>query len=229
MPGSDGATRRARPTSPTWSITRRFLILPWVEVPHLASHILSLAARQFPSDWLAAYGVRPLLLETLVDRPYSGTCYRAANWICVGQTQGRGRMDRTHKAKAARKDILLYPLEARWRERLCQLPFPPLPCSLLEKFHELLRPWRSAFRATTHLGTCAASGLWSTHLPAHPSDRPTPSVRRDGSFWTGAPTIACSRAVLGTPTTYSIRSSIIWRPCCLPAGAGDGCPGRYAL
>ena len=104
----------------------RFLILPWVEVPHLASHILSLAARQMPADWLAAYGVEPLLLETLVDRPYTGTCYRAANWICVGQTQGRGRMDRTHQAQGTCKDILLYPLESHWRPRLCQSPAPQL-------------------------------------------------------------------------------------------------------
>ena len=102
----------------------RFLILPWVEVPHLASHILALAARQLPADWLAAYGVRPQLLETLVDRPYTGTCYRAANWILVGQTQGRGRMDRTHQARGSCKDILLYPLESHWRHRVCQLPAP---------------------------------------------------------------------------------------------------------
>ena len=105
----------------------RFLILPWVEVPHLASHVLSLAARRLPTDWQAAYGVEPLLLETLVDRPYTGTCYRAANWICVGQTQGRGRMDRTHEAQGSCKDILLYPLESHWRQRLCQFP-PPQVC-----------------------------------------------------------------------------------------------------
>ncbi|MBZ5621838.1 MAG: DUF4338 domain-containing protein [Acidobacteriia bacterium] len=69
--------------------------------------------------------MRPLLLETLVDRPYSGICYRAANWFLVGQTQGRGGMDRTHQAHRSRKDILLYPLETRWRQRLCQLT--PLP------------------------------------------------------------------------------------------------------
>jgi hypothetical protein len=103
----------------------RFLILPWVLVPHLASHILALAARQLPADWQAAYGVRPLLLETLVDRPYTGTCYRAANWILVGKTQGRGRMDRTHQARGSAKDILLYPLEPHWRQCLCQLPTPP--------------------------------------------------------------------------------------------------------
>ena len=102
----------------------RFLILPWVAVPHLASHILALAAKQLPTDWLAAYGARPVLLETLVDRPHSGTCYRAANWIYVGQTQGRGRMDRTHQSQGTRKDILLYPLESHWRQRLCHLPTP---------------------------------------------------------------------------------------------------------
>jgi len=107
----------------------RFLILPWVDVPHLASHILALAARQLPADWWAAYGARPLLLETLVDRPYSGTCYRAANWVLVGQTQGRGRMDRTHQAQGSHKDILLYPLEAHWRQGLCQVAPPPQPCS----------------------------------------------------------------------------------------------------
>ena len=108
----------------------RFLILPWIEVPHLASHILGLAARQLPSDWLAAYGVRPLLLETLVDRPYTGTCYRAANWIFVGQTQGRGRMDRTHQAQGSRKDILLYPLKACWRPDLCEIT-PQKTCHAL--------------------------------------------------------------------------------------------------
>ena len=109
----------------------RFLILPWVEVPHLASHVLALAARQLPTDWLAAYAVRPLLLETLVDRHYTGTCYRAANWICVGQTQGRGRMDRTHTAEGASKDILLYPLESHWRQRLCQLSAPQTDHALI--------------------------------------------------------------------------------------------------
>ena len=99
----------------------RFLILPWVEILHLASHVLALATRRLPADWLAAYAVPPVLLETLVDQTqYAGTCYRAANWICVGQTQGRGRMDRTHQADRSRKDIWLYPLARNWREQLCQ-------------------------------------------------------------------------------------------------------------
>jgi hypothetical protein len=98
----------------------RFLILPWVRVPNLASHILSLAARQLPRDWFAAYRAEPVLLETLVDQTrYHGGCYRAANWTEVGLTQGRGRMDRSGKAQGVRKHIFLFPLHRRWRERLC--------------------------------------------------------------------------------------------------------------
>lgn len=98
----------------------RFLILPWVRVANLASHILSLAARQMPRDWLAAYRAQPLLLETLVDATrYHGGCYRAANWTEVGLTQGRGRMDRSGKTQGVRKHIFLFPLHRHWRERLC--------------------------------------------------------------------------------------------------------------
>jgi hypothetical protein len=107
----------------------RFLILPWVRVSNLASHILSLAARQLPRDWLAAYGAQPVLLETLVDGTrYHGGCYRAANWIEAGLTQGRGRMDRSGKAQGVRKRIFLFPLHRRWRERLCD-PSRSLPRS----------------------------------------------------------------------------------------------------
>ena len=76
----------------------RFLILPWVRVKGLASKILGWSARQMPCDWENRYGCRPLLLETLVDARFRGACYRAANWIHVGQTTGRGRMDREHAA-----------------------------------------------------------------------------------------------------------------------------------
>lgn len=90
----------------------RFLILPWVEVPNLASHILAKSARQVGNDWQAHYGVRPWLLETLVDSArFSGACYRAANWIPAGQTSGRGRNDRHHgRHGAAPKSLWLYPL-----------------------------------------------------------------------------------------------------------------------
>ena len=99
----------------------RFLILPWVKIPHLASHILSRTARRLRLDWRERYGVEPVLLETLVDRErYSGTCYRAANWVSVGFTQGRGRMDRTRTEQGSRKEIFLYPLERRWQRQLCE-------------------------------------------------------------------------------------------------------------
>jgi hypothetical protein len=98
----------------------RFLILPWVRVRGLASHILARSARQLPEDWLPRYGCRPLLLETLVDaRRFAGTCYRAANWILLGDTQGRGRMDRHHEADgSARKLIFVYPLCRSPQQRL---------------------------------------------------------------------------------------------------------------
>ena len=99
----------------------RFLILPWVRVKGLASRILALSARQMSGDWETRYGYRPLLLETLVDaKRFRGTCYRAANWIRVGQTTGRGRMDREHKAHGQSvKDIYVYPLVRDFRQRLC--------------------------------------------------------------------------------------------------------------
>jgi len=102
----------------------RFLILPWVRIPHLASHILARAARQLPHDWQAVYHLQPLLLETLVDvARFPGTCYRAANWIQVGTTQGRGRMDRTGQALGrAPKHIFLYPLGPQARRLLAQEP-----------------------------------------------------------------------------------------------------------
>jgi hypothetical protein len=102
----------------------RFLVLPWVTVKGLASKILALSARQIPHDWQARYGVRPLLLETLVDaQRFRGTCYRAANWLHVGQTAGRGRMDRNHQNHGkAVKDIYVYPLVRHVREQLCGGP-----------------------------------------------------------------------------------------------------------
>ena len=98
----------------------RFLILPWTKIPNLASHILARAAQQLPRDWQARYCVEPVLMETLVDPArYRGVCYRAANWFEAGITQGRGRMDRTREAQGVPKQIFLYPLHRRWRERLC--------------------------------------------------------------------------------------------------------------
>lgn len=90
----------------------RFLILPWVRVKNLASMVLSLAVRRLCADWSRRYGVKALLVETLVDTSrYTGHCYRAANWICLGETTGRGRMDREHlRHGASMKTVLVYPL-----------------------------------------------------------------------------------------------------------------------
>jgi hypothetical protein len=97
----------------------RFLILPWVEVPHLASHILGRMARILPEDWERIYGHRVVFLETFVDPiRYKGTCYRAANWVVLGRTTGRGKNDLTHKANRPIKEILGYPLCGDFRQRL---------------------------------------------------------------------------------------------------------------
>ncbi len=103
----------------------RFLILPWVRVPGLASKILGHGARQLPGDWERLYGYRPLLLETLVEEErFGGTCYRAANWIALGRTQGRGRMDRDHQAPVRPKLLFVYPLCRHVQQRLCQAAAP---------------------------------------------------------------------------------------------------------
>lgn len=89
----------------------RFLIPPWVNVPHLASHLLAMALRRLPGDWRIKYGFEPVLVETFVEQErFKGTCYKAANWQCVGATTGRTRQDRNHTIKAPLKDVYLYPL-----------------------------------------------------------------------------------------------------------------------
>ena len=106
----------------------RFLILPWVRVKDLASSILALAARQIVRDWPQHYGYKPMLLETLVDTArFRGTCYRAANWSCVGETSGRGRMDRRHRKGIAKKTIFMFPLCRNVQHALCMSDPPPVP------------------------------------------------------------------------------------------------------
>jgi hypothetical protein len=98
----------------------RFLILPWVHSRNLASKLLALSARQLPRDWNERYGYSPVLLETFVevDR-FHGTCYKAANWVCVGQTQGRGKLDVKHTATLPLKTLWLLPLRKDFRTILC--------------------------------------------------------------------------------------------------------------
>jgi hypothetical protein len=97
----------------------RFLILPWVQVKNLASKVLALAAARIPEDFTARYGGRVVLLETFVESPrHQGTCYRAANWQYLGETTGRGKCDRSHRAALPRKALYVYPLAADFRAAL---------------------------------------------------------------------------------------------------------------
>jgi hypothetical protein len=98
----------------------RFLILPWVQCPNLASMILGRIARRVSSDWKAAYGIQPVLLETFVQQNrFSGTCYRAANWVEAGSTSGYSYFS-SQKKTSAPKTVFLYPLCRNFREVLCR-------------------------------------------------------------------------------------------------------------
>jgi hypothetical protein len=95
----------------------RFLILPWVRVPHLASHLLGRIAACIAGDWQRVYAHPVHLLETFVDPArFHGTCYRAANWIALGKTTGRGKADHSHRPNRSAKEVLVYPLHRRFRE-----------------------------------------------------------------------------------------------------------------
>lgn len=100
----------------------RFLILPWIRCRNLASRILALISRRLPDDWQVRYGYRPVLLETFVEKPrFTGTCYRAANWQYLGDTQGRGKLDRLHLQAEPLKSIWVYPLISHFRRQLCEV------------------------------------------------------------------------------------------------------------
>ena len=97
----------------------RFLILPWVRINNLASHILALVERRLPDDWERRYALRPVLMETFCESPrFEGSCYRAANWIKVGKTQGRGKLDTRKERALPVKDIWLKPLRRDWKRSL---------------------------------------------------------------------------------------------------------------
>ena len=97
----------------------RFLILPWVRTPHLASHILSQATRALSRDWKQMYGHPIYFAETFIDpERFRGTCYRAANWILLGRTTGRGKDDQTHRPNRSIKEVYGLPLTRKFRELL---------------------------------------------------------------------------------------------------------------
>lgn len=95
------------------------IILPWVKIPHLASKVLALNVRRLADDWLAFHHQRVFLLETFVDTTrFRGTCYRAANWVRVGETTGRGKYDRYNECTEPVKAVFLYPLTKDFQEAL---------------------------------------------------------------------------------------------------------------
>ena len=99
----------------------RFLVLPWIQSKGLASKILALAARQLQKDWKHRYGFEPVLLETFVEyERHKGTCYKAANWVNVGRTTGRGKKSISHERLIPAKDIWLYPLRKNFATLLCK-------------------------------------------------------------------------------------------------------------
>ncbi len=116
--GWDAACRQQRLTRLTNNT--RFLVLPWVRIPHLASHLLRQVSRRLSADWMTKYGHPIELLETFVDRDrFQGTCYRAAGWQHVGATTGRSRNDVDNTLRVPVKDIYLLPLTTDFRRRLC--------------------------------------------------------------------------------------------------------------
>lgn len=99
----------------------RYLIVPWVKVPHLASHLLGRITRRISADWQALYHHPIVLLESFVDiERFKGTCYRAANWICVGRSVGRGTKAKTQQKTTSIKELHVYPLDKDFRQRLAQ-------------------------------------------------------------------------------------------------------------
>ena len=97
----------------------RFLILPWIRIPNLASHILSVVCRHLPEHWTERYNTTPVLIETFVETPrFTGATYKASGWTQVGVTQGRGRYDRYKKYDKPKKAIWLRPLRKDWKRRL---------------------------------------------------------------------------------------------------------------
>lgn len=129
--GSSAWSSRARDKALGWSPevrqhninyttnNTRFLILPWVQVPHLASHVLGLVSRRIQQDWISRYHHPVYLLETFVDNSrFKGTCYKAANWVHCGDTQGRSRNDRDRTIKVPIKSVLIYPLDKKYQSIL---------------------------------------------------------------------------------------------------------------
>lgn len=155
----------------------RFLILPGVRVRHLASHVLGLLVRRIAADWQHRYGVRPWLMESYVEASRAGTVYRAANWIEVGMTAGRGRQDRSHAGGLSPKRVFLYPLRKTTLARLCGARPVPAPGWVHREFggarlgdrrleHRLLE-LATAFFDKPSAGIVQACGSWAAAKAAY--------------------------------------------------------------
>ena len=116
---SDGHGRLREKNLPFVVDNPRFLILPWINIPNLGSHILAIIRRRLPDDWTERYNTTPVLIETFVETPrYTGAVYRASGWTRVGTTQGRGRYDRDRQSDKPKKDVWLRPLRRDWKRTL---------------------------------------------------------------------------------------------------------------
>jgi hypothetical protein len=173
----------------------RFLILPWVRVKCLASHLLGLTLRRLNTDWSSRYGHEVQLVETFVDRSrFIGTCYRAANWRLLGKTTGRTRQDRHRRIQVPRKDVYVYVLNRRFREVLHRSSRPPGPQELANRSaenhqqHHAVRqrkrlvPLLQGTRAkqtprTTVAGRRSRRGLFRATVAGHCGRSPRPSRR----------------------------------------------------
>jgi hypothetical protein len=129
--------RARRENLPKVVSNSRFLILPWVKVQNLASHVLGQAIGRLRADWQERYGFEPVLVETFVDRSrFSGASYRAANWLYAGKTSGRGRQDRNKTFPLSEKDVYVYSLSKKAREVLCSVESKAEPEPLMPAKHE---------------------------------------------------------------------------------------------
>lgn len=136
----------------------RFLIAPYVKVRNLASHSLAICVKQLEEDWYGEYRIKPVLLETFVDKQlgFDGASYKASNWIHVGSTKGRGRQDRSNEFDVSPKDIYLYPLDKECMKELCNgvakitvMPTPPADWAEEEFLGADLGDYRRVKRLTT--------------------------------------------------------------------------------
>lgn len=154
----------------------RFLILPWVCIPHLASHVLSLNIRRLKQDWLTQFGTDVLLLETFVDPVrFKATCYKAANWRYVGRTQGSTKDGRGFRYHGQPKEIYLYAIEPRFRQKIGCVHSPDLvrrpPPTLkkVEALHMLLPhcQWQPELSAQLHMTEKQISALGTQLVDFH--------------------------------------------------------------